>query len=187
MASDSSLGTIYTENTDYVIDYRNGTLTIKSGGTLSTGMTVTVWYAVFHLYEKGVDFDVRGSMGDLRSLASGNIADGQTVLLDYNSLRESLSEENLADAVAAANGLVEREVDPDRQFGADPTLRIAATYRALEIICRTAATRELSHSTGHDKVALAWLKLADDNALQSDKLMRFFRRPESGPSAPRHT
>jgi hypothetical protein len=75
-------------------------------------------------------------------------------------------------------------VDPDRQFGADPALQAAATYRALEIICRAAAARELSSLRGEDRTAIAWMKLADAHAERSEHLLRLFRPPYAGPSAP---
>ena len=187
VASDSSLGTIYVETVDYIIDYSNGSVTIKSGGQLSQGQVVTVWYLAYQKYQAGVDYDLRGSRGEIRALGVGDIAEGEIVWLDYSPLYVSFTDEIITNAVVAANGLIEREVDPERQFGADATLSTAATFLAVEIVCRIAATRELSRSTGHDKVALAWLKLAEDNAVQSEKLMRFFHPPESGPSAPRHT
>jgi hypothetical protein len=187
VASDSSLGTVYVEAADYTIDYSNGSVAIKSGGQLSQGQVVTVWYLAYQKYQVGIDYDLRGSRGELRALGGGDIAEGEIVWLDYSPLYVSFTDEIITNAVVAANGLIEREVDPERQFGADATLTTAATFRAVEIVCRIAATRELSRSTGHDKVALAWLKLAEDNAVQSEKLMRFFHPPESGPSAPRHT
>ncbi|MEW5993954.1 MAG: hypothetical protein AB1744_06115, partial [Candidatus Zixiibacteriota bacterium] len=42
VASDSSLGTVYGENVDYVVDYSQGNILRKSGGSLSVGQSVTV-------------------------------------------------------------------------------------------------------------------------------------------------
>jgi len=187
VASDSSLGEVYIENLDYIVDYDTGDLIAKSGGGLSSGQSVTVWYMVYTLYEAGSDYQVRAERGEIRVLAGGDIADGEAVWLDYQPVHQSFNEEILANAVVTANGLVEREVDPDRQFGADTTLGAAATCRALEIICRTAAARELTGKHGADKNALVWMKLADEYTEQADKLLRAFRAPYSGPAAPRHS
>jgi len=184
-ASDSSLGQVYVENADYVIDYDNGDLIIKSGGVLTIGKSVTIWYAAYTLYEAGSDYQVRAQQGEIRILAGGDIAEGETVILDYQPIHDSFNEEILTTAVATANGLIEREVDPDRQFGADATLGTAATYRALEIICRTAAARELAGASGADRNALAWMKLADEYARQVEKLLKVFRPSYDGPTAPR--
>ncbi|MEW5995224.1 MAG: hypothetical protein AB1744_12655 [Candidatus Zixiibacteriota bacterium] len=89
-------------------------------------------------------------------------------------------------AVLEANALVERDIDPDRQFGADPVLQSGATYRALEIICRASAARELSRARGEDRTALAWMKLADGYAARADQVLRSFHPPFTGPSTPQH-
>ena len=83
-----------------------------------------------------------------------------------------------------ANGMVENEVDPDRQFEVDPTLSAAATYRALEIVCRAAAGRELASLRGGDRIAGAWIKLAEDYFARSGLLLRSFRPPYDGPRTP---
>jgi hypothetical protein len=78
-------------------------------------------------------------------------------------------------------------VDPDSQFGADPVLQASATYRALEIICHAAAARELSSLRGEDRTAVAWMKLAETYATRSEQLLRLFRPPYTGPTAPVHS
>ncbi|MFQ6008093.1 MAG: hypothetical protein ACE5K8_03990 [Candidatus Zixiibacteriota bacterium] len=187
VASDSSLGTIYTENVDYIIDYAEADLIIKSGGSLSAGQTVTVWFLTYFVYAVGSDYQVDADSGRLKRLGSGAIASGETVHLDYSPVYKSFNEEMLNNAVLEANGLIEKEVDPDGQFGADPVLQASATYRALEIICRAAAARELSSLRGEDRTAVAWMKLAEAYAERSDRLLRLFRPPYTGPTAPVHS
>jgi len=187
VASDSSMGTVYVENADYAVDYSSGTMVLKSGGSLGGGQTVTVWYLAFTLYTEGSDFQVKADGGEIRRLTGGNIAAGETVYLDYSPIHDSYNEDVLDNAVAEANSLVEREVDPDGEFGADRTLQAAATYRALEIVCRTSAARELSSRRGEDRAALAWMKLADQYAENSEALLKGFRPPVTGPSSPVHS
>jgi len=83
-----------------------------------------------------------------------------------------------------ANGMVETEVDPNREFEVDPTLSAAATYRALEIVCRAAASRELAASRSGDRVASVWIKLADGYSERSELLLRGFRPPYESPRNP---
>ncbi|MBN1211420.1 MAG: hypothetical protein JXA92_02475 [candidate division Zixibacteria bacterium] len=184
VASDSSLGYIYVENSDYSVDYAVAGLSIKGDGELSVGQTVTVWMAVFMIYAVGVDYQVNFEKGEIRRLAGGGIASGETVYLDYRPVYRSFSDEILKNAVAEANGTVEREVDPEGQFGADLALVSAATSRALTIVCRVAAARELSVAPGSERKAQVWLQLAETYAAQSDKLLKSFRAPFIGPSAP---
>jgi hypothetical protein len=99
----------------------------------------------------------------------------------------SHTEEVLNNAVLEANSLVEREIDPDQLFGADPILQTVATYRALTIICRASAARELSSLRGEDRSALAWIKLADVFAEQSSNMLGSFRPPFDSPAAPVHS
>lgn len=187
MASDSSLGRIYRENFDYVIDYGAGVLSSKSGGTLEAGQQLVIWYLPYTVLTAGEDYQFESEAAEIRRLSGGSIAIGETVLLDYIPVYADFVEDVLANAVAEANGLVEREIDPEGQYGADMTLGLAATYRALEIICRTAAARELSSLRGDDHVALAWIKLADGYDQRSERLLRSFRPPISGPSNPVRT
>ena len=187
VASDSSLGTVYTENVDYVIDYALGDLVLKEGGALTTGQSVTVWYQDYFVYSAGSDYQLDAEGGRIKILSGGDIASGETVYLDYAPVYKSFNEEILSKAVLEANGLIEREVDPDSQFGADPVLQASATYRALEIICRASAARELSSLRGEDRTALAWIKLAEGYAARSEQLLRSFRPPFDGPTAPVHS
>jgi hypothetical protein len=187
VASDSSMGTLYVENVDYAVDYSAGTLAIKSGGGLGVGQTVCVWYQAFALYRAGSDYQLAADKGEIKRLADGDVADGEMIYLDYAPILDSYNDDVLNNAVAEANSLVEHEVDPDGQFGADRTLQSAATYRALEIVCRTSAARELSSRRGEDRTALAWMKLADQYGASSAELLRVFRPPASGPSAPVHS
>jgi hypothetical protein len=187
VASDSSLGTVYTENIDYIIDYTEADLIVKSGGSLSAGQTVTVWYLAYFLYTAGNDYQLDADRGRLKRLAGGDIASGETVYLDYAPVYKSFDDEMLNNAVLEATGLIEKEVDPDGQFGADPVLQASATYRALEIICHASAARELSSLRGEDGTALAWMKLAQTYAERSEQLLRLFRPPLAGPTTPVHS
>jgi len=106
---------------------------------------------------------------------------GEAVWLDYQPVYVSVADEIVDNAVAMANGMVENELDPDRQFEVDPTLAAGATYRALEIVCRAAASRELSAQRGGDRMAATWLKLADllrPLRVAAAKLPPAVRRPQ---------
>ncbi len=184
VASDSSLGTIYTENEDYVVDPSTAMLRLKSSGRLEAGMTVVIWYLAFVVYRKGVDYSVDAAKGTIHRLLGGEIASSEQVYLDYRPVYSSLDDDLLQAAVTEANGLIERAVDPDKQFGADPVLQMAASCRALEIICHTAVTRDLSSSLSNDRTASVWMKLADHYSARSDDLLRSFRPPVTNISKP---
>ncbi|MEW6411653.1 MAG: hypothetical protein AB1483_04165 [Candidatus Zixiibacteriota bacterium] len=184
VASDSSLGTIFTEGTDYSIDYANSSLLLKESGLLGTGQTVVVWYMTYRVYVDGVDYHADYDRGSIRRLPSGDICDGESVYIDYSPLLAGYIEEMIIQAVADANALIEAAVDPEGQFGADIALQAAATYRALEIVGRATAAKELLGLNKSDKAALAWMKLGDHFAERSEQLLSSFRAPYTGPAAP---
>lgn len=186
VATDSSMGKSYVENSDFIIDYTAGDLIIKSGGDLSTGMTVTVWYQTYYAYVNATDYTIDADNGEIRRLTSGSIALGETVYIDYNPVSKTYNEAVITNAVVMANGLVEREVDPSGDFGADPTLAASATFRALEIICESAAVRDLSRLNGQQNTTVGWLKLAELFATRADSLLRSFRPPITSPKSPQH-
>jgi hypothetical protein len=159
VASDSSLGTVYGENVDFVVDYQRGRLWMKRDGSLVAGQTVTVWCQAYHVYDSAEDYDLDGAHGRVKRRSGGSIAPGETVYLDFNPVDDAFNDDVLTRAVVEANGLLEAEIDPARQFGADPVLQAAATYRALEIICHVAAARELAGTPNDDGAALVWMKL----------------------------
>jgi len=184
VASDSSLGTVYVENVDYIVDYGSGSLAAKAGGALLSNHQVTIWFLPYALYEALSDYSLDASHGQIKRLMGGDIAAGETAWIDYRPVYVSVADEIVENAVAMANGMIEREVDPEGQYEADSSLSAAATYRALEIVCRAAASRELASQRGADKVAAGWMKLSDDYATRSDLLLRNFRAPFNGPRAP---
>ena len=184
LASDSSLGIIYIENRDFVIDYAAGEITIKEGSQLTAGQQATIWYLPCYFYSVGSDYQIDADRGRIRRLTSSEIVSGETVFIDYTPVCVQITDEIVANAVSEANGLIEREVDPDRQFGADFVLQAAATSRALDIVCRTAAARELSSFVGSDRTATGWMKLADHYARRSEQLLSSFRPPAAAPKPP---
>lgn len=184
VASNSSLSRIYHENIDYVIDTVNRTIAIKPGSALLPNQSVTIWFEPYSVYRPGVDYYLNAERAEIRRSPSGDIADGQSLLLDFTPLYTPFSDEMLTAAITEANGLIEREIDPDLQFGADPTLIAAARSLALDIICRAAAARELASGRSLDKVALAWSDLADSHASRAESLLKRFRPPMHSPKMP---
>lgn len=186
VASDSSLGTVYTENSDYIIDYTQGNLNIKSSGLIETNQNITIWYKNFTIYSPNIDYLINYELGQIKRIATGNIADGESVYLDYSPVSVVYDETIIENAVASANGLIESEVDPSGSFGSDRTLQTAATYKALEIICQAAAVRDMAKSYDNNKNVSVWIKLAEMFQNNSETLIKKFRPPFEQLNSPTH-
>ncbi len=186
IATDSSLGTVFTENLDYIVDYASGTITRKTGGALSDGVLYTIWYTPYTLYELDTDYELNAGDGEINRLNGGAIASGETVFLDFVPVYASFGEEVLELAAIEANALVEAEIDPQQQYGGNPVLRAAATCLGLAIVCRTSASRELSRLRGEERTASGWIKLAESYAERGEQLIKAFRPAMTGPAAPTH-
>lgn len=186
IATDSSLGEIFTENLDYIVDYATGSITRKTGGTLSDGVAYTIWYAPYTAYQLDTDYELNADAGEINRLNGGAIASGETVLIDFVPIYASFGEEVLELAAIEANAMVETEIDPQQQYGGNPILRAAATCLALAIVCRAAASRELSRLRGEERTASGWIKLAESYAERGEQLVKTFRPAMTGPAAPTH-
>lgn len=184
VASDSSLGTIYTENIDYAVNHSAGTIQVKSGGALAVNDSVVVWYCPYQLYIEGIDYRVNYNQSELARITNGGIADGETVYLNFSPEMSQFTEELIGTGVRDANALIEAEIDPNREFGADPVLVSAATYRALEIICRAAAARELASRRGMHQTANGWLNLGETYSALAERWLKSFRPPAKSPASP---
>lgn len=187
IASDSSLGTIYRENVDYCVDCDNGTVRRLEEGEIAAGTEVTIWYYYYSVYAEGADYQLNYQDGMIRRLPTGDIQAGQTVLVDYTLSANQLNDEILSEAVSEANAVIERQIDPDRQFGADLTLQAAGTYLAVSLICRIAAASDLKFSAYGRQSAPAWLSLSESYRTDYEKLLKIFRPQAARLNRPTHS
>ncbi len=185
-ASDSSLGTIYKENVDYVINYATSDCFLKTGGQISIGDSITFFFIPFTLYIENSDYRVDYNSGEVQRITSGDIQLGETLYIDYSPIYNNYTDEILNNAVMEANAIIEKQVDPNKQFGADLVLQTAATYRALEILCRSSAMRELISQNKKDN-AVSWIKLAELYLSRSESLILSFKSPYKQMQNPTHS
>jgi len=175
IASDSSLGEIYKENIDYSVDCTNGTILPLSSGTIPTGSRLAVWYYYYSVYTRGSDYSVNYLDGTIKRTADSDIQPNQTVLIDYQLSGNQLNDDIIAEVVSEANAVVEKQVDPGREFGADMTLQAAATYMAVSLLCRIAAADDLKFNPYGRQTAPSWLSLADSYRHDCETLLKTFR------------
>ena len=174
VASDSSLGIVYTENEDYSIDYINGSILRIGSGNISSGSENALWYHNYTQYNENVDFSVGHQTGTIKRLAGSAIQIAQMVLVDYQLSQSLLNDEIITEAVSQANAVVEGEIDKEQTFGADLILQTAATYLAVSLLCRVEAAGCLRYGGNGDRETRWWLALGDSYRSDFEKLIKKF-------------
>lgn len=174
VASDNSLGKIYTENADFSVDYTNGKIDRIDNGAISSGSKTALWYHYYIQYNEDVDFKVGYQTGIITLLAGSAIQIGQMILVDYQLLQSFLNDELIMEAVNQANAIVEGTIDPERAFGADLVLQTAATYLAISLLCRIEAAGCLKYGGNGDRETRWWLSLGESYRADFEKLIKKF-------------
>ncbi|MFH2036806.1 MAG: hypothetical protein ABIJ45_10420 [Candidatus Zixiibacteriota bacterium] len=187
VASDSSLGTIYTENVDYAIDYVNGTIVRLVGGSIAVNASLMIWYYFYTPYVENSDYQVIYQSGKIKRLVSGDVAENQTVYVDYQLTTSQVGEDAIVEAVAEANALIEKQVDPEGRFGADLTLQTAATYLAVSIVCRMLAIDNMKANSSSHNVAASWLSVAESYRKDFENMLKSFKPDASPMKYPTHS
>jgi hypothetical protein len=183
VASDSSLGRIYEENVDYMIDLSGCTILRLTDGAIAPGSALSIWYFPYQTYTENQDYQVDYLNGRLRRLSGSAINSGQRVLVDYDLSPSAREDSIIAAAVSHANGMVEAQVDPAGKFGASPILQSAATFLAVSLVCRMAAAIDLGSGFTTRQNAPAWLSLAESYRRDFNELIKNFH-PDSGRPKP---
>ena len=147
VASDTSLGHIYTEHVDYHIDYVQGTI-LRLDGEIPTGATVAVWFFAYRVYHRNSDYAVDHGRGTVRRISGSQIEDGQTVFVDYETQSLTLDEGQLDNAVAEADDLLLSLIDESYHDSSNQGLVTAETYLALAVLCRVKAMSALQQPGG---------------------------------------
>jgi len=165
VASDSSLGYIYTENLDYQIDYDIGSIRRISAGSIPENANVVVWYLYYRIYQRGVDYDIDYQKGAIKRRLSGAIEAGQWIFMDYTAEYGSLDDGAIDNAIAEAGEQVSSFIDETYRDSADRALVTAETYLAVSIICRIRAMESISpskaRSTSAAGEAQSWTAISD--------------------------
>ncbi len=174
VASDSSLGTIYTENADFAIDYTNGKITRIDGGEIGGGSKTALWYQYYTQYNEDADYSVSYQSGKITRLAGSAIQIGQMILIDYQLLQSFLNDEIIVEAVNQANAIVEGAIDTGQTFGADLVLQTAATYLAISLLCRIEAAGCLRYGGNGDRETRWWLSLGESYRVDFEQLIKKF-------------
>lgn len=183
VASDSSLGRIFEENVDYMVDHSGYTIMRLPGGAIASGSDLSVWYFPYQTYVENQDYQVEYIKGRVRRLSGSAINSGQQVLIDYELSPSAREDSIIAAAVTHANNIVEAQIDPAGKFGASPILQSAATFLAISLVCRMAAAVTLGSNTAAHQNATAWLTLSESYRRDFDDMIKLFH-PDAGRPKP---
>ncbi len=176
VASDSSLGRIYAEHIDYHIDYLHGTI-VRLEGEIPAGATVAVWFFPYRIYQRGRDYSADHLRGTLRRIGGGQIEDGQTVFVDYETQTLTLNDSQLDNAVAEADDLLLSLIDEAYYDSSSQSLVTAETYLALAVLCRIKALSALQQP-GEARPPATGKNLARTTTLMVSRLRRALPRLE---------
>ncbi len=146
VAKDSSMGAIYKENTDYVVDCANGRLRRVTGGAIASGQMVVIWYDFFTLFARGEDYAISYQNGEITRLDEGVIADGQEIFISYQIESGVFSDEIIANAILEASVLLDGRLEQPVVDDAVRAVTVAETYLAVSILMQIKATEALRSS-----------------------------------------
>ncbi len=174
IANNSSLGIVYTENIDFTVDYAGGRIRRIESGAITTGQTVAVWHAHYHIYMAGDDYSASLTSGQLTRKSTGVIADGQQVLVDYAVSLGSISDAIIEQAIAESGEAVLTLVSEVYHDAPAPGIVIGATQMAVAQLARMRAATLLADGTINSSIARAAAQLWLDIANQYDRSARTF-------------
>lgn len=161
VASDSSLGIVYTENVDFIVDAPGGRVKRLSSGAISELQAVSVWYSYYHVYAEGDDFALDAAQGRMTRKSGGSIADGQQVLVDYSVQLGTIADDVIEQAINESAEAVLALVSDTYHDDPAPGLVIGATHLAVAHLARMRAAAALSESGSASRsTAQDWLDIA---------------------------
>lgn len=156
IASDSSLGTVYVEQSDFAVDYPAGKIRRLSGGALTSDANVTVWYVPFRIYARNTDYKIDYGKGEISRLGSGVIEEGQTVYADFKLDPAFLGQEIIENAVAEAETQVGSLIDAIHLDSSDPGLSAGATYLAVSILAHIKSLEAMQAAAASHQLSRSW-------------------------------
>lgn len=166
VADTAMLGTVYTENIDYIVDYFNGTLERTTvGSSIVSGSTVYIWYVPFTVLTSGNDYNINYTEGTITRRAGTIIPNKGTVYCDYSHSQLSVTDSLIEECANQAEALILSNLNPAYSaMSTDTGLRAGSTQLALHIIMLSLAQRELriaAHANSDD-IAMQFMSLSQN-------------------------
>ncbi len=187
VASDSSLGIVYTENVDFIVDAGNGRIKRLDSGAIAYAQIVSTWYAFYHVYVEGDDFTLNAALGTISRKSAGLIGDGQEVVVDYTVALGTVSDQVIEQAITESAETVLALVSDAYHEEPTPGIVIGATHLAVAQVARMRAGAVLADtataSSSSRTNAQAWLDVATRYEQTAGAFLSRFARPIASRSA----
>jgi hypothetical protein len=180
VASDSSLGTVYTEQADFAVDYPAGKVRRLLGGALTSDASVTVWYVPYRIYARNTDYKIDYGKGEISRLGSGVIEDGQTVYVDFKLDPAFLGEEIIENAVAEAEAQVVARIDAAYLDSSDAGLAAGATYLAVSILAQIKSLEAMQAGVPSHQLSRSWAIMSNFYRKRAQDFLAPFAKKTGG-------
>jgi hypothetical protein len=184
VAGDSSLGIVYTENIDYLVDWAEGNITLLENGAIASGQKLIIWYLPYRVYTKDIDYRINYSKGEISRLNDSAIQSGQTAMVDYESEFGIVDDDVIANAISEANEQVLNHIDPAYIDSSDRSLVIGETYLAIAILCRIKAVETITAGIG-ESAKSSWLAIAGQYKNEAFSMLERFVGPSKTLAIPK--
>ncbi len=188
IASDDSLGKVYIENADYVVDYPAGSVCRVSDGDIETGASVTVWYVPCAVYDRNADYYISYENGTVTRIDGGRIQPGQIAFIDYEIEAGVFSDDAISRAINEASIQLSILVDDQKAEAASKELTVAETYLVVAILTQIRALEAAQSSTltssGRSSVSSGLLQLSNRYRDDFRQLVRPYVKRQASLSGP---
>lgn len=175
-----ALNTLYVEEVDFQTDVTPGQIRRVESGSIPDLQPVLAFYLAYDLFERDTDYVVDEAAGTLRRIADGQIPDGAHVLVDYEVLAGSMTDELILQAIDDVQDRIERALAPGYSASStDHGLQTGATQLVLAVLARAMATEQLARRLITDSAERAreWQKMTDAFEAQGWRILRPFLDP----------
>ena len=181
VADDAIRSNIYIEGTDYVIDYDEGKIRRETGGSISDGGTVYIWYLYYTVHTKDTDYSIDCEAGTLTRIGAAGIADGGIVYVDYTTTASTVPDALISEAITEAEDkILIRLAEGYDGSSSDQGLKTGACELAISIIANAKAMDIMNrlHSDDSDDMARQWREMSSRYEKQAWRtLSSFLHKP----------
>jgi len=175
-----ALNTLYAEEVDFQTDVSLGQIRRVESGGIPDLQPVIAFYLYYELFERDSDYVIDEAAGTLRRVADGRIPDGAHVLVDYEVLVGSMTDELILQAIDDVQDRIQRALAPGYSAAStDHGLQTGATQLVLAVLARAMATEQLTRRLITDSAERAreWQKMTDAFEAQGWRILRPFLDP----------